>query len=81
MMELAVQIVKFVDDDGLAFAMTSAGSGLVWLAFLALNSRVVSVCELVCALFVAWGLNEARQTHRVLGRTRAELLKDIRIVR
>jgi len=66
---------------GVAFAMTSTACGLVWLAFLGLNCRVVLVSELVCALFIAWGLNEANQTHRVLGRTRAELLKDIRVVR
>ena len=60
--------------------MMSAGCGLVWLAFMGLNCRVVVPCEMICAAFVAWGLIEAGQTHEVLACTRAELLKDIRIV-
>jgi hypothetical protein len=65
---------------GVAFSMTSAGCGLVWLAFLGLNCRVFLACGMICALFVVWGLTEAGQTHQVLGCTRAELLKEIRIV-
>jgi hypothetical protein len=65
---------------GIASAMTSAAVGLAWLFVLGLNYRVALVCELICICFVVWGLWEARQTHQVLGQTRAELLKDIRIV-
>jgi hypothetical protein len=65
---------------GIAFAMASAAFGVMWLAFLGLSCKTVIVAELLCIGFIIWGLWDARQTPVLLARTRAELLKDIRIV-
>ena len=60
--------------------MFSAALGILWLAWLGLDCKTVLGTEFVCLLFLAVGLYEASQTHSVLGRTRAELLEEIRIV-
>lgn len=64
---------------GVAFSMISAGLGLIWLAVLGLGSSVVALLGLLCILFTAWGLVEAKETHKVLSKTRAALLEGIRI--
>ncbi len=65
---------------GVAFAMTSAGLGLIWLAVLGLNYSFVLASGLLCLFFTLWGLVEARETHKVLSKTRAILLGEIRVV-
>jgi hypothetical protein len=77
---LRTLVLRLKFELGVAFAMASAGLGLICLAFMGLAYRVASLCELVCVLFIVWGLIEACQTHKVLGRIRAELLDEIRIV-
>src|SRR4051812_34952289 len=51
---------------GVAFAMLSAGTGLLWLWSIGLSYKVVVVAELVCLLFAAGGLfkDGALTTHR-----------------
>jgi hypothetical protein len=66
---------------GIAISMISASLGIIWLALLGLQWRMVIVSELICMAFVSWGLLEAKATHKVLSKTRAVLLGDIRIVR
>jgi hypothetical protein len=66
---------------GVAFGMISAALGLLWLAFLGLDCKVVLVSGSICLVFLIWNLFEASQTHKILGQTRAELLKEICIVR
>jgi hypothetical protein len=65
---------------GIVFAMISAGLGLIWLAILGLPCSVLICCGLLCLLFSAWGLLEARDTHKVLSKTRAALLSTIHVV-
>jgi hypothetical protein len=65
---------------GVAFAMISALIGLIWLAALGLSYSVVLPGAVVCILFIGWGLAEARETHKVLSKTRAALLGSIRTV-
>ena len=77
---LRTLVLRLKFELGVAVAMASAAFGLVWLGLLGLGCWVFLVSELVCVVFMVWGLLEARETHTVLGRTRAELLKDIRIV-
>ncbi len=77
---LRTLVLKLKFELGVAFAMVSASLGLVWLALLGLTCTTVIIAEGVCTLFFACALYEAAQTHRVLGRTRADLLKDIRII-
>lgn len=66
---------------GVAFGMMSAGLGLLWLDFLGLDCKVVLVSGSICVLFMIWNLCEAAQTHKILGQTRSQLLKEICIVR
>jgi hypothetical protein len=65
---------------GIAFAMLSAGGGLLWLWSMGLSYKVVGVAELLCLLFTAWGLLEGWSTHDTLAKNRANLLGEIRIV-
>ena len=65
---------------GSAFAMASAALGTLWLALLGLDCRTVVFIEFVCLFFIAILLFEASETHQVLGKTRAKLLDEIRIV-
>jgi hypothetical protein len=65
---------------GVAFSMVSAGLGIIWLAILGLRCSTVLVSELVCLIFVSWGVMEARETHKVLSKVRAALLGTIRVV-
>lgn len=65
---------------GIAFAMISAGIGLIWLAVLGLSYSVVLSCGGICVLFAVWGLIEASATHKVLSKTRAALLGTIRVI-
>jgi hypothetical protein len=65
---------------GIAFAMLSAGVGILWLWYIGLSFRVVVASELLCVLFVVWGLVEGRSTHDTLAKNRQNLLGEIRIV-
>lgn len=65
---------------GIAFAVLSAGVGILWLWYMGLSFRVVVASELLCVLFVVWGLVEGRSTHDALAKNRQNLLGEIRIV-
>jgi hypothetical protein len=65
---------------GTAFAMLSAGIGILWLWHIGLSGKVVSVSESMCALFVVGAFVEGWSTHDTLAKNRANLLKEIRIV-
>jgi hypothetical protein len=65
---------------GTAFAIVSAALGLIWLALLGLDLSATVVIELLCLLFTGWLLREAKDTHKVLSKTRAALLANIRVV-
>jgi hypothetical protein len=66
---------------GVAFATVSAGLGILWLSALGLRSSIVITSEFVCIAFTVWGLIEAKETHKVLSKTRALLLGEIRIIK
>jgi hypothetical protein len=65
---------------GTAFGMICGGLGLVWLAWLGLSTCAVLIFGLFCLSFAAWGFVEAKETHKVLSKTRAALLGDIRVI-
>jgi hypothetical protein len=65
---------------GIAFAMLSAGAGLLWLWSMGLSCKAVLITELLCMLFTAWGFLEGWSTHDTLAKNRANLLQEIRIV-
>ena len=65
---------------GIAFAMVSAGAGLLWLWSMGLSCKAVLIAELLCVLFTAWGFLEGWSTHDTLAKNRANLLQEIRIV-
>jgi hypothetical protein len=65
---------------GTAFAMVSAAIGLIWLVTLGFSLRATLLLELLCLTFTIWQLREAKDTHKVLSKTRAVLLGEIRIV-
>lgn len=65
---------------GVSTGMISAAVGLVWLAYLGLAWRIFLVSLLTCLSFAAWGLIESKETHKVLSKTRATLLENIRVV-
>jgi hypothetical protein len=65
---------------GTAFAMISAALGLIWLAVLGLDLSATAVLELLRLLCTVWLLKKAKDTHKVLSKTRAALLADIRVV-
>jgi hypothetical protein len=65
---------------GIAFAMLSAGAGLLWLWSMGLSCKAVLITELLCVLFTAWGFLEGWSTHDTLAKNRANLLQEIRIV-
>lgn len=65
---------------GTAFAMISAVLGLIWLAVLGLSLSAVVWIGLLCLSFTAWGLAEAKETHKVLSKTRAALLEGVQVV-
>jgi hypothetical protein len=66
---------------GVAFGMVSAAFGLIWLALLGLGCGIVLAWGSVCVVFTIWNLYEASKSHKRLAETRAELLKEICIVR
>jgi hypothetical protein len=72
-------VLKLKFELGVAFAMTSAAAGIVLLAISGLNWRIILGTELVCVLFLRWGLYEASHTHALLGRIRAQLLEGVLI--
>ncbi len=65
---------------GVACGMISAGLGIIWLALLGLGCGAVAVSALICLLFAAWGLAEAKETHKVLSKTRAKILEHVEVV-
>ena len=65
---------------GMAFAMLSAGAGVLWLWSMGLSCKAVFITELLCVLFTAWGFLEGWSTHDTLAKNRANLLQEIRIV-
>jgi len=65
---------------GTAFAMLSGALGLIWLAVLGLGYRTTILLEVLCLVFTGWLLAEAKDTHKVLSKTRAILLGDITVV-
>jgi hypothetical protein len=77
---LRTLVLRLKFELGTAFAMLSAGVGLLWLWHLGLNGTVVAFSELPCTVFVVWGLVEAWSTHDTLAKNRANLLGEIRIV-
>jgi len=66
---------------GVVFSLVSAAIGIVWLAVLGLKCSVVLILELICIIFIVWGLLEAKETHKVLSKTRAALLETINVVK
>lgn len=64
----------------MAFGMVSAGLGLIWLAALGLQFATVATIGFLCLAFAAWGLTEARETHKVLSRTRSALLSGLNVL-
>ena len=65
---------------GVAFAMISAGLGLLWLRVQGLpRSTAICGCSLAVG-FTLWAMWEAVNTHCALATTRSELLKDIRVI-
>lgn len=73
-------VLRLKFEFGVAFAMVSAGAGLLWLWHLGLTCELVLVGELICIGFVAWGLFEGCSTHNTLATNRANLLKEIRVI-
>jgi len=65
---------------GTAFAMISAGLGLTWLAILGMSSWSAIGLAFVSLSFSAWGFNEAKETHKVLSKTRAALLQGVEVI-
>jgi hypothetical protein len=65
---------------GTAFGMVCGGLGLIWLVFLGLSACATLILGLFCLAFAAWGLVEAKETHKVLSKTRAALLGNIRVI-
>ena len=77
---LRTLVLRLKFELGIAFAMLSAGLGILWLWYLGLTFRVVATSELLCMIFVAWGFIEGRSTHDILAKNRQNLLGTIRIV-
>ncbi len=73
-------VLKLKFEVGIAFAMAGAGLGVLRLGWFGLDNSTVLSAIAVCSLFFVWGLYEACQTHRALGITRAQLLKEVRII-
>lgn len=65
---------------GVAFAMLSAGIGILWLWHIGLGWNLVAVGESLCALFAFYGFYEGWSTHYALATNRANLLEEIRII-
>ena len=65
---------------GTAFAMISALLGLIRLTVIGLNLSAALWIGLVCLMCTAWLFKEAKDTHKVLSKTRAVLLAGINVV-
>lgn len=65
---------------GAGIGMIFGAWGLIWLAFLGLSIFTVICIGALCVAFAIWSLVEAKETHKVLSKTRAVLLGDIRVV-
>jgi hypothetical protein len=77
---LRTLVLRLKFELGTAFAMLSAGLGLVRLSFLGIGWKSFVVVEFICACFLIWGLLEASKTHKLLATTRSELLKGITVI-
>jgi hypothetical protein len=76
---LRALVLRLKFELGTAFAMISAGAGVVRLLFLGVNWRSMGIVELLCIGFTIWCLSEASKTHDLLARTRTELLRGVNI--
>ncbi len=65
---------------GVAFSMLSAALGIIWLAAIGLKCSAVVTSESACLLFAVWGMIEAKETHKLLSKTRAALLGNINVI-
>jgi hypothetical protein len=65
---------------GTAFACVLALPGLVWLVVLGMNRCLGMALIVICVGLTILGLIEAFHTHQTLAKTRAEILKDIRVI-
>jgi len=55
---LRTLVLRLKFELGIAFAMLSAGVGLLWLWSMGLSCKVVVITELLCISFTAWGFIE-----------------------
>jgi hypothetical protein len=65
---------------GVGVASISAAMGLIWLATLGASCGILISSFGVCLLFSCWGLIEAKETHKLLSRTRATILEKVRVM-
>jgi hypothetical protein len=77
---LRTLVLRLKFELGIAFAMLSAGIGILWLWYMGLSCSVVVASELLCLLFAAWGLFEGWCTHETLAKNRDNLFREIRII-
>jgi hypothetical protein len=77
---LRTLVLRLKFELGIAFAMLSAGFGILWLWSMGLSCMVVIITELLCISFAGLGFIEGWSTHGTLARNRANLLAEIRIV-
>jgi len=66
---------------GVFFGSISAALGILWLFYLGMPCRLGLVLLLISLAFGCWALLESISTHELLAENRAELLKEIRVVR
>jgi hypothetical protein len=65
---------------GTAFAMLSAGAGILWLWHTGLSCKVAIVSLGLCIGFAVWFFAESRTTHDTLAKNHANLLEEIRLL-
>jgi hypothetical protein len=65
---------------GTAFAMLTAGTGILWLWYMGLSCKVAIVTLGICMVFAVWFFAESGATHDTLAKNHANLLEEIRIV-
>jgi hypothetical protein len=65
---------------GIGWSMIFCSIGILWLRFLGLSLLVTLTTLILSSLTCYWAFWEAKQTHGLLARNRANLLGEIRIV-
>lgn len=65
---------------GTAFALLSAALGMIWLSVLGLGLSATIWLELLCVSCALWLFKEAKDSHKVLSKTRAAILENIRVI-